>query len=424
MRKTLVVALPLTALMILLFLPGRPPAIAQDAATDDPYSPIPKGFDFPAKQEALLDYLKNSDVSNMRLHAWSLWAGINQSVPGGKGPIWETWYSQQEVFRAGAAPQGERKPTKRFNPPRQHKPGSGATPQAEGQALMSFVLMNRETRTHIRSNELHMAAKLNSLKSAGAVPEFPAESVALKMVWWHVKKNGITPMPIWDNDPVDPNGPNDLDTWKRVVAIDPVAHALPEDAKINTLFNGKAYPDSHCVSMRERFYYFPITQDVLDNMDKSIFSADQIQVGDYAVLVCCHVTTKEIPNWVWATFWWHDWPDALDSRNLNFGADKPQTVQGVWRNFRMDVAYDTDIPADSSGGAHVCFNPWLEARFGQGLKGASGITSNCMTCHQRAVYPDGSFLPVTRGGLKSDDPLFKDQVKTDFLWSIVFLGNN
>jgi hypothetical protein len=132
-------------------------------------------------------------------------------------------------------------------------------------------------------------------------------------------------------------------------------------------------------------------------------------VGDHVALVALHYTTKEIPDWVWATFWWHDQPD-----HGPFAADRTAYVSGVWRNYLMDVAYSMDTPREFDGTPNSCYNPWLEARF------QNGMQSNCMTCHQRAVWPPQSFLPITRGSLAPDDPFFKDVTKADFLWSIIF----
>ncbi|WP_457661204.1 hypothetical protein [Sinorhizobium medicae] len=60
----------------------------------------------------------------------------------------------------------------------------------------------------------------------------------------------------------------------------------------------------------------------------------------------------------------------------------------------MDIAYDMDLPKETNGTPNAVFNPWLEAHF------ENGVNSNCMTCHQRAVWtePDATFLPITRGG--------------------------
>ena len=66
-----------------------------------------------------------------------------------------------------------------------------------------------------------------------------------------------------------------------------------------------------------------------------------LQAGDYAVFAGTHLTTKEIDDWVWATFWWHDRPDAG-----SFGADRPATVRGVWRNYLMNASFDLNLPRE------------------------------------------------------------------------------
>ena len=118
---------------------------------------------------------------------------------------------------------------------------------------------------------------------------------------------------------------------------------------------------------------------------------------------------RTIPDWVWATFWWHDSPN-----DGTYAKDRPDAVSGVWRNYLMDVTFSSDVPKESDGTPNVCFNPWLEARF------AGGLTSNCMSCHQRAVWTPVSFLPVTRGSLPPNHQFFLGKTKLDFLWSIAF----
>ena len=73
-----------------------------------------------------------------------------------------------------------------------------------------------------------------------------------------------------------------------------------------------------------------------------------------------------------------------------------------------------DRPKETDGGPAVCFNPWLEARF------VDGVKSNCMSCHQLAIWQPGAFLPVIRGSLPANHPLFQGRMKLDFLWSIAF----
>jgi hypothetical protein len=120
---------------------------------------------------------------------------------------------------------------------------------------------------------------------------------------------------------------------------------------------------------------------------------------------------------VWATFWWHDRPDAGE-----FAADRTANVTGVWRNYLMSASYDLNLPLAADGKAHITFNPWLEAGF------PSGVVSNCMNCHHRAAaHPPQqptSFLPIFRGNPDPNDPAYAaGLLRTDYLWSIPFNAN-
>ena len=89
----------------------------------------------------------------------------------------------------------------------------------------------------------------------------------------------------------------------------------------------------------------------------------------------------------------------------------------------MDVTYSMVTPREFEGTHNSCYNPWLEARF------VNGMASNCMTCHQRAVYTDnnaqmGSVFPFItgvppNGGIADDDSYFAEKTKLDFFWSIL-----
>jgi hypothetical protein len=153
-------------------------------------------------------------------------------------------------------------------------------------------------------------------------------------------------------------------------------------------------------------YHFEVTAANVDAFDRM---PDPPEVGDFLGLVNFHFTTKEIPEWIWATLWWHDHPN-----NGPFAEGRVAAAAGPWRNYLMDVAYSMDTPREYDGTPNACYNPWLEARF------PNGMQSNCMTCHQRAVWPTVSFLPVTRGSMPENDSFFQNKTKLDFLWSVAF----
>jgi hypothetical protein len=396
------------------------------------YYDIPAGFDFPADKATLQNYVASGNFSAQRLHAWNVFAGMTQPTPRGYA-VFETWYSEGEAFDpGGASPQavGPRRVVREFRVPRQFlgRPGQPEL-EAAGSALLSEVMFNFANYDHIRKQSLYLVSELAQLQQTGAVdtvipnnriiPPFPADAISLKTIWWPVAHDKPTPKPVWDPEanPQLPSG-NDYPTWKRVVAIDPVRTNIPPDATMDISFLGKGFAKSHLVGL-DMFHSVEIdAQTAANAMNngrlQSFVNAvlgRPLQDGDYVVFAATHMTTKEIDNWVWATFWWHDHPDAGP-----FAADRPSSVTGVWRNYLMSVSYDLNLPREADGKPHIAFNPYVEARF------RNGILSNCMNCHNRAADPGpaAGFLPIMRGDpdLLHDDAFAAGNLRTDFLWSI------
>ncbi len=406
-------------------LPGepagsQPPPPPGGGATS--YQGIPEGFDFPAKNTDLEKFRQDRNVPEMRRHAWNVWAGLNQTAQGG-GPIWETWFRVDETFAPGAGLQGERKHLRKFAPPRQHlQPGT--VPQAAGESLLSMVLFNQELHAHVRGRELYKATKLDAINASFTaatplperkIPDFERKSMALKVVWWPVKKSGKTALPNWDFDPARPDAQgNPPYTWKRFLAVDPTRSHIPanETATVDFTYRDptlgvRTLQKEGCpVVSLSSFYHFALSTQAELEAAQAI-SLQALELGDYVAMIGMHVTTREIDDWVWATFWWHDRPDVGP-----YAGNRTENVTGVWRNYLMDVAFDMVTPREADGGANACYNPWLEARFKRGL------VSNCMTCHQRSVWPPEHFEPVTRDGLGPTDPYFQGKTKLDFLWSV------
>jgi hypothetical protein len=412
-------------------------AAGQAAGQQPPpgYYDIPAGYDFPAEQQALELYRAGGDLHAERRHVWNVFAGMTQTTPDGRYAIFETWYSEDEAFATGPALQaaGPRRVIRRFSVPRQFGgiPGQ-AVPQAAGTSLLSEVMFNFPNYNHIRTMHLYSPTEIDRLKQSGApdrnipnnrtVPEFPPDSISLKTVWWPVAQDAPTPMPVWDleSNPLQ-QGRHPYPTWKRVVVIDPTRSNIPPDATMTADFpHGTPRPNSHVVGL-DQFHYVQIDAQTAENAMKNgrlqMFVNDvlgrPLRGGDYVVFAGTHLTTKEIPDWVWATFWWHDHPD-----DGPFAADRTANVKGVWRNYLMSTSYDLNLPREADGMPHITFNPWLEAGF------LDGIESNCMNCHNRAAIPgsNGSFLPIMRGNpdLQHDKAFAPGSLRTDFLWSIPF----
>ena len=354
------------------------------------------------------------DVTAQRRHMWTAFA----DMVSGKEPAFVHWQGEGGVFGAEAAakrPGG----MQGFLRPK----SIGGDPHLIGAPIIAYNLFNPAAFAHIRAQGLYRKETLDHLQltgKTGSVPPFPASAIVIKTAWWPVAPEGLTAMPVWDPqlNPPAPNG-NPLLGWARVVAVDPANNSPDKTAAVQ--FIGRSFPQARRVQL-EAFHHVAVDaamakQLALDpesNRTAIIALGRPIAVNDRLALVGINMMTHEQQDWVWAAFWWHDRPGVGP-----FAADRPSTLRGPWRNYLMQVAFDSETPRASDGGAHICFNPWLEARFpdhGQG----GGTVSNCLSCHQRASYPAAPFLPVTRGApnLREDPALAPDRLRTSFLWSL------
>lgn len=424
-------------------------ALAQNAPTPPPgYFDIPAGFDFPADKRLLEQYRAQPNVAGQRIHAWNVFAGLTRPTPDGKFAVFETWFSEDETFAAGPTlrSRGATMPLPRFSVPRQFgELRGGREVLAEpGSAVLSFVLYNFAGYNHVRTNRLFQASVLDNLVRNGAfdvkipqnrtIPPFPPSAVVLKTVWWPVAKDRVSAMPIWDPETNPPLATgNNFPTWSRFIGVD-ATRAVPSGETGDVTYDGQIKRNAHIVDVNNFHMRVLEDRDVVDAVNnqsllaavaKKSFGRD-LAVGDIAVLAAIHVTTKEIDDWVWATFWWHDRPNEGP-----FAQNRVGSLVGAWRNYLMDVAYDLNLPAEKDGSPKAAFDPWLEARFIDGGHGGGGTVSNCMNCHNRASWPKRTdcpnrrcFLPIYRGNPDFEDTAYAPgRLRTDFLWSIYDLAN-
>lgn len=372
----------------------------------------------PRSENLLADSVESlrlgGDAMAQRRHMWTAFA----DMVSGKEPAFVHWQGEGGVFGAEAAakrPGG----IQGFLRPK----SIGGDPHLIGAPIIAYNLFNPAAFAHIRAQGLYRKATLDRLQltgKTGSVPPFPAAAIVIKTAWWPVAPEGLTAMPVWDPElnPPDPNG-NPYLSWARIVAVDPANNSPDRTAAVQ--FIGRSFPQARRVQL-EAFHHVAVDaamakQLALDpesNRTAILALGRPIAVNDRLALVGINMMTHEQKDWVWAAFWWHDRPEVGP-----FAADRPSTLRGPWRNYLMQAAFDAETPRASDGGAHICFNPWLEARFpdhGQG----GGTVSNCLSCHQRASYPAAPFLPVTRGApnLREDPALAPDRLRTSFLWSL------
>ncbi len=379
---------------------------------------------------------RTGDLRAQRRHVWAVVGRLAGARTEAGTPAFESWHGEAAVFAApGAAPgrgiRGFARGTPESSSATSADPASASASASADIPVLTFTLYNDAAFRHIRRHRLYLRSTLAHLAGSGAadaeiagdrtVPAFPPQAVVLKTAWWPVARREVTALPVWD--PAD-NAPrragNDYTSWTRAVAIDPrTPAATSRTAPID--FAGRAFPHADRVALGA-FHHVVVTPTMARILGRdpgaqklaAIVLGRPIEAGDYLVLVGGNLATKEIRDWVWAAFWWHDRAEAGP-----FGADRPATLPAPWRNYLLAVAFDAERPAAADGGPHVCFNPWLEGRFPDGGHGG-GTVSNCPACHRRASFPALAFLPVTRGApdLPADPAYGAGRVRTNFLWSL------
>jgi hypothetical protein len=252
------------------------------------------------------------------------------------------------------------------------------------------------------------------------IVDFPAAATDLKVVFLPVKATGLSAIPVWAGATASKNPSQPVPgSWTTCVAVDPtngVSGTTTIDCN-GSQVQTQIVPLNHFYSIRVN-----ANEASTINALSKLTGSTALSAGDYQVLVAMHVTTKEIANWTWATFWWqdgknppNDFPGSVD--------DMPDfaQVRGAWRNYAMCTADSMVFPVtDPKGNPIVCFNPYLETAQ------TDGLDSNCMSCHARAripitattsnVYPQ-TYLP--NGWVDLGDPaIFGGETKTDFVWAI------
>ena len=461
---------------MLALLAAAWPASAQSPVPDTRYAyqDLPPRIGFPTPGYELVGAVLGNEQAVVRRHAWELWSGLtapsDSVVDGQRLPVFETWYSIPEVYNPkGRAGVGHRTLRHPFRVATQSAVANGRRGGAPA-GLMSFVKVNRASADFIWDNGYYLTPTLRGLMARferdgtatveRSIKPFPTNAAALKLVYWLVKnpaspqsEHGLTALPIWDPSYPPPAGglPPMHTTWTNAVAIDP-ADRYPEGSLQQVSVNAtRTQPNvtwAPVVSLK-RFYGHQLTspQDVadarvfMDMMSSAAGEQERLvtnfgqtpELGDYVVLLAMHVTTKEIDDWTFQTFWWMPSPNVAP-----FGHDRPPSVAPPFDNYEMCTAYSTVSPREPDGGLPICFNPYLETDLGATkpytMDGKTypadpmaGTRANCMNCHRRAGYPafddkaaaSADFGHVYNDGYRApNDPYFDKLLKTDFMWSI------
>ena len=354
--------------------------------------------------------LPGGDVAAQRAHVWSLWASLTERDDE-ELASWESWYRADEIFtsKPSVCQDGLEAPRTRERQFESLVQLEDETPEEVGESNLTFVMYNRAACGHIIENGYHLRSTLDGLLDAGTpdVAPFPQKSMIVKTFWVPVNGKELSPLPVWDDNPdvLTDGATHGLPTWERIVLIDATGERVGETVAHYTLPDGsRTYQNVKVVGL-DAFYHTPFDEVTVDYLRKTIansksarvvfhsgvaypltpttfFLGRDPQTGDYAALVALHLTTKDIPEWLWATFWWHD-----EAAGGAYGADRIEGIQPPFSHYKMDLAFDMVTPLEADGSPNAVYNPYMEL----GLPG--GGASNCMSCHARATHTASADSP-------------------------------
>lgn len=420
---------------------------------------------FPQSETTINQWVYSNDLSNAHKHAWGIWAGLTSYV-GKVDSTWvrafETWNTTSNMlYQIESAPKFGLKqsirPAKGLSLdlmlPNQFKNKKGgnklkiSAPEDGDTNIFVSVAYNPPAARHAINNKLFLQSTLNRFLKEGytEIPNFPVNAITIKPVYKVIPKNvanGIYKFPGWPGTPVVARAFPEKD-WNSCVYID-----------IKKTGKGGSSIDKGCKgrSSKNTFHLNNFIHQKINEKDANFLSKQlsiKVSGGDYAILVGMHVTTRETKRWTWQTFWWSANPKApyLPSSKEIANSRPLNSLDEAAKHYAMSVAYQMVSPAQpitngvSVGSSVIGYNPHLEAGFdrdtfqiNKGINGKAvnqyGVQTNCMTCHNLALYNPKTDYKVSNGVnrekpygtdyyMSISDKTFDGSLKLDFAWSIL-----
>jgi hypothetical protein len=391
-------------------------------------APLPDWFKFESN-DTVNGWINSLDNKAITTHAWELWGALttitDQQHNGQKVPIYETWWSIQEALAPPATLRASIRRSRRvlhLESPKQFKSMKAAATAAAtrgarpASSLFSTVKYNDSIKKLIDSRKYNDGKELARINDGwGAskaiadrkLQDFDNDAVMLKPVYRLIPAKAASILPYWagPSNSTNPSVP-DPTTWTKKMVV------IPPD--LNVQASRFALQDANeflpAVPLNA-FYYIKLSK------DDAAALGSKAHEGDYVILVGMHVSSREIDNWTWQTFWWSlDKPELLDAAK--------KRVAAPFDHYQVAVGYSfTTAPNNPDSLTLTCFNPYLEAGFSDTdfvyTPGQRGIESNCMSCHRTAAWPGPDQRYAGNGVIDPGNPLiFGGKTKTDFLWGI------
>ena len=448
------------------------------------------GYNFPESKETLMSWINNGNAQSISLHGWGLWTSL--TAPSGQSefgltnvPVYVTWLSPAEIAALPQpSPAAVNAPKRQFKleQPRQfsHKgvkveqaiiKNSTTSPSAASSSTAAVVPdtaiavtmgYDPSAQAFAHSNNLFSLTALQKIYNSGtgpirAIPTFPNTAVTIKPTYKIISSanmiNGsIYVMPAWPGTPpvitkeiTEKGFPESV--WPGCVYINTKNASKSSATGVDP--DCKTGPTAANTFGLGDFINFAVTSNNIANFET--LTGETLSVGDFIILIAMHVTTREIDEWTWQTYFWTPNPanPPLPSSKAIASA-RPAQLTGAAAHYAMAIGYQMVAPnqpiigGKSVGSPVTVYNPYLESPFSAAVFGAPpvnvgiqksgakkpymatvGVQSNCMTCHGNASInpsnPDSNTnsLPyLTNFYVSRDDAAFTGYLQTDFLWSI------
>ena len=420
------------------------------------------GFHFPEDSNTVYGWLKPYDSAKVYQHAWGIWAGLTtnagQVYQGDSLLVYQTWLGigdiQTQIENGGNAnlaavkrgrspltfPNQFRDAIKFRNKTLLKGPVDTNAGNVFGTNFWVAVSYDPASAEYAISNAIFKQTVLEKFARPGGIgniPPFPQESINIKPVYFvgH-RRDSLIRIDAWPGPPDTPQAfaPQ---SWNTYVYVD-VANRQPAGKKLVPAMGPNPTPQQiqAATCNLSEFIYFSVDAAMARylNQQQAPVQGDTARAGDLALLVAMHVTTKEISNWTWQTYYWAPDPANPFSPSSRLAAQlRPAQLQGAASHYALSTAYAEVLPNQPlDGGTNknarpmIGYNPYLEAGFGPSAFNLPsvlnpaynyGVQTNCMSCHSLATM-DGGLGYTTDQYIPQNDTAFRNRVKLDFAWSI------
>lgn len=427
------------------------------------------GIQFPTDSTLIYKWLNNKDTVSIVKHAWGIWAGLtattDQTLGGDTLLVYETWSGTNELQTLminGGSKVLKTNRTLLSRPSQFHH--AIIDDQAIDSTDHQWVTVNYSPAAadYALKNDIFNIDKLTPYmktnKGSGVITAFPSSAITIKPTYLYVKDNGkeLIAIPVWPGMPATPDSIPSFKKYWKYVFVDPTnSKGIKIPIPVDSSTEKDITKIKNATVNLSDFINFKVDAVMANYLNKEQGNGTA-QAGDMALLMGMHVSTKEISNWTWQTYFWV--PDPANPPTPSSKFNYNELVKSKIKLSKAAAHY-TVLPAytmvwenqpiingtNDNTTASFGFNPYLEASFGpstfpsesvlkQKMPNAKGfkygIQTNCMSCHAMATV-NGDFtvsqnnsksyisLPyITDQYISMNDTLFNRWVKLDFAWSI------